>query len=179
VAVVGPDGTPLAGASVRGTGDRRVEAGPLGAATFTAVGLDPDHPRILTVWHPARRLAGHAVLRGDEPEPVAVKLAPWGAVTARILDTDGKPLAGAKVDLENYDGDEPVPAHRPGREAVVTDEDGRFRAEGLAPGLEYRVVVFKRDGLPGFRNKAFEKVKVEPGKTADLGEAQVRTITGG
>ncbi len=35
--------------------------------------------------------------RGDEPGPVTVKLAPWGVVTGRIVDDEGRPRANLQV----------------------------------------------------------------------------------
>jgi 5-hydroxyisourate hydrolase-like protein (transthyretin family) len=175
--VVGPDGNPIAGASVVGLRDSLLGARTLDAATGTVVGLDPDRPRRLTFLHADRKLAGHVTLRGDESEPVKVKLEPWGAITGRVLDADGRPLAGTRVLLEHRTErpGEFYLAHRLAPDSIVfTDADGRFRVDGMVPGIKYEVVLFKQDRLSGNQSKRFEGVTVEAGKTRDLGEARAK-----
>jgi hypothetical protein len=65
----------------------------------TVFALDPERPRTLFFLHPEKKLGGQVTLRGDEKEPVLVKLSPLGTVTARFTDVDGVPLAGAEVSL--------------------------------------------------------------------------------
>src|SRR5262249_32867506 len=55
---------------------------------------------------------------------LVVKLQPCGSASGRFVDQDGKPVAGSRVALHGA-GD------------VTTDKDGRFRAEGLIPGMKY------------------------------------------
>src|SRR5262249_38136772 len=59
------DGKPVAGGTVTGLGPSWARSERREDATFTAVALDPDHPRSIAVIHPQRKLAAVAQLRGD------------------------------------------------------------------------------------------------------------------
>src|SRR5262249_12486438 len=54
------------------------------------------------------------------------------------------------------------------RVTATTDGDGRFRADGLLPGLEYRL----RLDRGGKRTPVFGAVTLRPGGARDLGEAK-------
>jgi hypothetical protein len=92
------------------------------------------------VLAPAQRLAN-----------VDVALVPGGHISGRILDEDGTPFAGARVDalVSRFEG---------GMDALVsvastqTDDRGQFRLHGLAPGQYY---VSAAD--PAFRSVATPK----------------------
>ena len=82
-------------------------------------------------------------------------LEPLGALAGRVLDAAGRPWAGLEVrayphaSLEGRRGDEGfLPAEVFDGEwrgmlevAVTTADDGRFRLDGLVPGLLYQLVV--------------------------------------
>src|SRR5262249_19134748 len=100
--VVGPDGKPLAGVHGVGLGGRGREGFPaprqsegLKGAEFTAHGLNPRRPRALIFFHLEKRLARVLLVRGDEPAPLVVRLAPLGTVRGRLVDAAGRPVAGA------------------------------------------------------------------------------------
>jgi hypothetical protein len=99
--VVGPDDKPLEGAYAVGLAGVPIFWGfadsKLSKATFTAGGLDPARPRSLFFFHAEKKLAKLHPVRGDEKEPVTVRLEPLGAVAGRLLDSAGKPRAGLKV----------------------------------------------------------------------------------
>jgi RNA polymerase sigma factor (sigma-70 family) len=99
--VVGPDREPLEGVLVAGLRhDWYTDAGwppTKKKGEFTALGLDPKHPRLLCFADWNKKLAGSVVLRGDEREQVTVKLQPWGTVSGRLLDTDGKAIKNATL----------------------------------------------------------------------------------
>jgi RNA polymerase sigma factor (sigma-70 family) len=96
--VVDPEGKPLAGAMVQGLQDLFSTLQRLETASFTAIAVNPAHPRKIVFAHPEKKLVGKVVVGKDEKAPT-VRLEPWGTVTGQILDEDGKPLAGATVDL--------------------------------------------------------------------------------
>jgi hypothetical protein len=68
-------------------------------------------------------------LRKDEV--VEWKLDPQEPIAGRVLDVEGRPVAGAVVTI---DGEE-----------VKTDAEGRFRLWGLEPGIR----VVSVEGIPG------------------------------
>jgi len=174
VNVVDPEGKPLPGATSIGipsTGMPR----PIHqeSATFEATGLDPAHPRRVSILHDGRKLAGWAMLRGDEPDPVTVRLRPWAAATGRVVDAEGQPLSG-KILARNL----PDPKNREsGRgymglnQWLTLEPDGRFRVEGLMPGLFCRLHVSK-----DFERFAQVPADLEfaPGEVKDVGDLVVR-----
>src|SRR5262249_28367746 len=112
--IVDPDGKSLSGAIVDGLRhDALRDTGPpLGTDTFTALGV--TRPRLVVFAHGAKKLGGRVVVRGDEKEPVVVKLEPWGEVSGRFLDADGKPIANATLAFTE------IPPRKPGQSADPT-----------------------------------------------------------
>ena len=53
-----------------------------------------------------------------------------------------------------------------------TDKAGRFRIEGLAPGLKYRLSIFKGNYVLSPEGDAGTTIK--PGETKDLGDLVVK-----
>src|SRR5206468_2596973 len=105
--------------------------------------------------------------RGDQREPLTIKLQPCGSATGRVVDANGKPIADLFLDLYQTQAvDGRVAALLPNRmveatKADKTDRDGRFRANGLVPGVRYHL-----------RGAAFSVFEVESGKVKELGQAK-------
>lgn len=101
---------------------------------------------------------------------VALALAPaaepeHGFVSGRVVDLFGKPLAHARVGLHALGGDDPKPA--------TSAADGTFKLGPLAPGANYRAVLYAdRDGFG--REYALAPV-VRPGSTTDVGDIVLLT----
>jgi hypothetical protein len=186
--VLDPDGKPLPGATGADLSPRQLsvnEAPPRPAAVkaakdpaeFAVTDLDPRVPHTLVFYHPERRLVGSLTVRGDEKEPLAVKLEPWGVLTGRALAPDGTPLAGADIHLTGVDADGqpakgPVPL-APSGASLKTDREGRFRAEGLAPGLRFdvAVVVPPKEGAPATHVVHQSRgLSLTAGEVKDLGD---------
>jgi hypothetical protein len=155
--VVGPDGRPLTGVTAFGL--VRMGEETLGGAEFTVRGVNPRANRPLIFYHKDRKLGSFVKeWRGETPGPLTVRLQPCGSASGRVVDADGQPVAGLRIDLigrgMRYPSDEQV---------VTTDKGGRFRAEGLVPGQMYQL-----DPLfPAH-------VIVEPGKHKDMGAIKAR-----
>jgi hypothetical protein len=150
--VVGPDGQPLTGVTVSGLGPNGVVNG----AEFFVRGINPKAKRQLVFHHKEKNLGFFLKeLPGDPPEPLTIKLQACGSASGRLVDSDGLPVAGERIAL--WGG---------GRE-LKTDKEGRFRAEGLVPGLGYGVMTF-RVGIE------LAHWVVEPGQHKDLGDIKVR-----
>ena len=118
--------------------------------------LDLPKPRRVTIKHAGRKLVGSIVLKGDEAGPLTVRLQPWGTITGRVLDDDGQP----RGPLELY-------SFGP---RILVGHDGKFRIEGLVPGLKYGASV-RQGGR--FRGDVFHDVTVAPGEVKDLGDVKV------
>ena len=86
------DGKPLAGAVVQGLQALFGKTQTLKTSSFTAIAVDPAHPRKLLFAHPEKKLIGRLLLGGEDKAPT-VDLEPWGTVAGQILNDDGKPLA--------------------------------------------------------------------------------------
>jgi hypothetical protein len=136
--------------------------------------MHPTAPRDISFLHKGRKLAGHRTVSARDKGPVQIELVPWGTVTGRILDEDGKPVAGAHVRIFY-----PEDSVRWLSEAVLgevpADNEGRFRVEGLIPGLEFGVGYRKGPNFldPGDRTR---KLTVESGKTKDLGDVPTKVF---
>ena len=163
-----PDGRPLAGAQPRGLSDWWDSwSRPLPAAEFEVTGLAPGDVRQLAFLHRERRLSGSVILRGKVQGLIEVKLAPWGTVTGRLVDANGQPRVGVELGwpanqkLRLEEGPGSLPAH------AKTDADGRFRLEGLAPGLKYELQIL---GNGGFYGAVFKDLTIKAGENRDLGD---------
>jgi RNA polymerase sigma factor (sigma-70 family) len=170
--VVGPNDKPLAGATVVGLTAFGGGPVPLKDASFTAQTLNPARPRTIAFLQKERKLAGVAVLRGDEKGPVTVKLEPWSAVAGRALDEEGNPLADADFQVY-YHANMIRWMFESGREKIKTDRDGRFRVEGLFPGVPFGIG-FAKKGKFHTASDAYLKLSVKPGQTNDLGDVKTK-----
>ncbi|HEY7312754.1 MAG TPA: sigma-70 family RNA polymerase sigma factor [Gemmataceae bacterium] len=189
-----PEGRPLSGVLAAGLRHDwyRDAHGPLKTAEFTALGVDPDRPRLLCFVHPDKKLAGSVVVRGDEKTPIAVKLQPWATVSGRLLDADGKPIPNATLAFTE------VPVSKPGKPRSLdtglhvvtrfagqpsldprTDAQGRFQVERLVPGLKYNLALTDARGAtrieqikwPGL---VFRKLILKVGETKELGDVMLQ-----
>jgi protocatechuate 3,4-dioxygenase beta subunit len=165
--VVGPDGQPLTGVTVLGLGrDRRRET--LKGAEFIVRGLNPRAKgRHLVFRHQDKNL-GSFVKEStlDKPGPLTVELQPCGSVSGRIVDRDGKPVAGLRLRL-----DLDTTPRAWGDKELVTDKEGRFRAKALVPGARYDLILAQASAILALPpDCVFAGVSVEPGKHQDLGD---------
>jgi RNA polymerase sigma factor (sigma-70 family) len=178
VNVVGPDGKPLKGVLPFGLsaveGDDRGQS-PSTTASFQALGLSKRTPRPLLFIHPQRRLSKQEWVKADGGKPLTVRLEPPGTVTGRVVDPTGRRLAGVEIYLSGFDvvlnKDIPHGALRSvlgGDRPLKTDADGKFRFEGVYPGVKYRLATYP--GAPGRPVTIATGVSVESGKVKNLGD---------
>jgi RNA polymerase sigma factor (sigma-70 family) len=162
--VVGPDGKPLAGATAFGLTaygqSRNWTRAPLPTADFTVYGLDDGQGREVLFSYEEKRLAGVLKVRGDDRGPLTVKLEACGAVTGRLVTAEGKPRAGVLLQ---------VPGWLLSSNTLQTDKDGRFRVEGLVPGVAYTLDVMQ-NGQPA--GHVFASLTLKAGETRDLGDVK-------
>ncbi len=133
---------------------------PEGIAAF----IQPEPPRTLVFHLQARHLAAAVAVRSSDPEPLRVRLRPEATVTGRLVDADGQPPSD-KMFQVYYLGfdllDDYIFLPRFVRNA---DQDGRFKIEGLAPGLRLRL--WPGDAVD--RSRTFSPLR--PGESRDLGD---------
>jgi beta-lactamase regulating signal transducer with metallopeptidase domain len=160
------DGTPVAGAVVRGD--------PVNAGThagFEAVADERGRFRAER-WHDkmnvyARNPEGTlatVVAVGEDDEEVKIVLVPAGSFRGRIVDRAGKPIPGIRVGCDMHIGPGDKPAGRAGV-WVETDRDGRFTLPGLILGARCRVSAYDANAA-----REVKKQKVEQAEVVDLGE---------
>ncbi len=168
--IVGPDGKPLAGARICGLRSYIYtvwEQAPLRTAEFTAHALTPDRPRNLLVIHEGKHLAGSLVVRGDEKGPVTIKLQPWGTLSARLVSASGKPYTKGELRFGFGGRADDVTVGSHPLHSIPRDQTGRFRVEGLIPGLKYYLVLLGGGDVG-------TEVTIAAGETKDLGDVTVR-----
>jgi RNA polymerase sigma factor (sigma-70 family) len=172
--VIDPDGKPVAETVARGL-DANVAWGERVLMTpgFTVENIDPRRPRRVDFFHVERRLAGSVRIEGDEASPVRVRLQPWGVVAGRIVEDRGKPASGLVLTSFPPRPSEIDAGVLPRR--VEVGDDGRFRVEGLVPGLRYSAYIMGDPGLMGFvvgNRSVFRDLRIGPGETRDLGDVR-------
>lgn len=124
--VVGPDGRPVAGAAVRATHLDDTAATPVATSgpdgrfvirlprlPETLADYRDEFPWIIASASGAGIGWTKGVLRNDPPDETVVKLTPEGPpIKGRILDLEGRPVAGARVRLSRLLFDETGPLDR-------------------------------------------------------------------
>jgi RNA polymerase sigma factor (sigma-70 family) len=168
--VLGPDGKPLPGTLAVGL-KASYSREPLKTAGFTLFNLRAGYPRTVAFLHEGKRLAGFLMVRGDEKAPLTVKLQPWATVTGRLVDANGLPrtglrltfLAGSGADRHLYSG--------VSSRLVAPDKDGKFRAEGLVPGMKYHLVTVKNHRITDW---LLDGATFKPGEKKNLGDCPPR-----
>ena len=170
--VLDPEGREISGVMTSHLGPfAQLALRPQEAARFEAKGVDPDRPRRASFFHEGRKLAGSIVIPGDGPDPAIVRLQPWGTVTGRVVDDEGRPVSGFSLGNGPAAGRfDPDRGFLPTNERIELDRDGRFRIERLVPGLAYKAHASKDNMLYG---PVFEGVRVEPGKVKDVGDVKI------
>ncbi|MDY3550971.1 sigma-70 family RNA polymerase sigma factor [Gemmata sp. JC717] len=172
------DGKPLTGVFVAGvTASWPIIYRKLPESTATIYALNPDKPRTIAVYHPAENLGAVATIRGDEKEPVVVKLAPAGTVTGRFTEADGGPLVGAEItanaqkrviaELYRFTVKE--------RPRTVTDAKGQFTLPAIVPGMEFHLQIRKGEQYFGGKPK-LGPITLKPGETKALGDRTLEVL---
>jgi BlaR1 peptidase M56 len=172
VTLVDPDGEPVVG--VRATeGYGWHESGPpFRSATFFLSGLNPDRPRRITFIEEQRKLIGVLLARSDGEAPYTVVMQPWGTVTRRILNQDGKPSWANLTQPVNDKLETNAGAQQGTHASAVIDDDGRFRIDQLMPGQRYTLDAYIGPFVRGYSGAVFENLVVSPGEVRDLGDVQ-------
>lgn len=179
--ILDPDGNPLAGALMSGVSFHGLwEHEPQKTAQFTVIALEPGQSRLLQFFHKEKQLTGFLQVKGDEEKPLTVQLGPSGTLTGRFVTGAGKPMTEGEIQAEQS-----LPMAEPGVPKlqlsygnfpgeVRPDRDGKFRIEGLAPGLDYKLGLLKGFYLHSLGGAAADKVSIKAGETKDLGDVEVK-----
>jgi len=189
--VVGPDGKPLTGVYDVGLTPLPQFGFPpqphrLKDANFTIFGLNPRKDRAVVFFDAQKKLGKVQRLRGDDRGPLTVRLEPLGAIAGRLVDAQDRPWPGMMVQVEIT---RLITAYKDLPWGIIedlgpilkvtqtTDREGRFRVEGLLPGLQYNLVFSEGEIKPGTKIAAYrENLTVESGQTKDLDDLKSELV---
>jgi beta-lactamase regulating signal transducer with metallopeptidase domain/protocatechuate 3,4-dioxygenase beta subunit len=170
--VLGPEGTPLAGARAFGLTDREVwEQEGMSRADFAVRQFNPRRPREVLLQHTEKGLIGVASSPKFEDDSIVVQMRPGAVVTARLLDADGRPWAGVKLHLDVQTLSKGKPrwnGYSP--EILKTDQEGRLRLEALLPGYAYRLTHYFSEER---KSRLIFGEALRSGQTNDLGDVRM------
>ena len=182
---------PVAGAIVLAAGARQYAAfqEPVYAdeqGYFELSGLPMRGNVTIVATHPTKSLFATEQLDPDWGFEPGLILRPAGSVVGRVLDRQGKPVYDATVTVQSsvmsYEMSEELrrQLHTAGfTTETYTDHDGKWRTDGLIPGIEYAVSVRPRDPSAGSASGRFT---AKASQTEALGEmvlgAQGRGVGG-
>ncbi len=146
-------------------------------STCPVYGLEARKPRQLIFYEPKKKIVGLRKLQGDEKPPLAVKLGAMATLKGRLLDADGKPLAGVAVRV-NFRESEADKLHRliHAAKQSITDATGAFAFEELIPEVKFELV-FQR-GNRRIEREAKDSettIQVKPGGVLRFGRDQTET----
>lgn len=175
VRVEDADGKPLEGVSVHGQYGRlswfvRLPASHQMPAEFPLYGLGEGKSRTLLFRHLGKGLAGSREIKGDDSGTVAVRLGPAASVRGRLLNDDGRPWRHTELPVRFTLREQPGWVFEHGDEKVQTDAEGRFRIDGLVPGLKYSATVLQAGGQQVYPREVFAGLTLTSGQTRDLGD---------
>jgi RNA polymerase sigma factor (sigma-70 family) len=170
VTLTDPDGKPVTGAIALGLRSPWWQwSNPL-TDKLEVPAVNPDRPRSLFFYHPARDLGLHFQPKKADAGPWTIKLQPTATVTGTLVLPDGKPYPNADLTLSftypGRSGPTWLPDHSKDAR-FKTDATGKFRFTKVIGDVDYRF------GYAVFRDKFNTTTslpfRARPGETKDLG----------
>jgi RNA polymerase sigma factor (sigma-70 family) len=172
------EGRPVRGAWATGIGTTGHSPVQILEASCSAYGVKAGTPRHMVFIHTERKIAGTLTLTGNENQPAVVQLRPMGSIKGRLLDRDGKPLAGVAVDLY-YSDARAYFVHEAlyGTGQVVTDADGAFALDNVVGELKFHLSFQRRKQRFERATKAADPdIQVKPGACRDLDAIKLKPL---
>jgi beta-lactamase regulating signal transducer with metallopeptidase domain len=168
---VDPEGQPLKEVQLDGQDPTHgYMQSPLETNEAEIVGLVPGQPRNVLCYHKKRNLGAvvEAMVGPNLPTQQQVTLQPCATVTGRLLDDQGDPVTGARLEawiLPRGDFGKSLPL-------FTSDEDGRFHYDALLPGRDYyleaRTAEFRYGAVVA------EEISATSSGTIHLGEVKLK-----
>jgi hypothetical protein len=165
--IVGPDGKPVKGVRIERELSPHIplRIEDLPTAQFRLPAIDPKRPWTFIFRHPGQNLAAALAFKG-EAKPVRVRLQKCATLRGRLVDEKGKPRAGVGLINSAHRGEVHI---RLGE--ARTDRDGRFRIEGIIPGMKVRVAT---PLVANVVTLVIPEVTLKPGETKDVGDVKAQ-----
>jgi hypothetical protein len=168
--LVDPDGKLVTGGRMDGAVRDWFNRGDLPTGQFRITGVDLAQPRWILFRHRGRSLGAIVQFKGDERMPVTVRLQKLATIRGRLVDDDGQPrdgwlmggyhqgkLFGNSIGLSF------------GMRKI--GKDGRFRIEGMVPGMKVGLFVGKNTS---FFDPLVPDLTLAPGEVKDVGDVKVK-----
>jgi hypothetical protein len=131
------------------------------------VGLSPGEKRTVLI-HDAKKHIGKALrieFGPHTPRSMIVRLEPCATIVGRGVDGDGLPIGGVRLEPLAL----PIEDYATWLPKAPAGADGRFRHEGILPGIAYQLNV-NYGFIPTVARRG---LSVKPGEMIDLGDVKV------
>jgi hypothetical protein len=166
--ILDPDGRPVQGASIDSAFGVWFHVKDLPTAQFRISGVDPKHPRSFFFRDRGGKLVAAVIFKGDEPMPVTVRLQKCATIIGRLVDEDGLPctawIMGSILPGQLNNGFGVAVGTLNGK----IGKDGRFRMEGVIPGLKVTLWAGKTYYI--FDQQLAPELTLQAGEVKDLGD---------
>lgn len=149
---------------------------PAPTAAVELIGPAAGEWRDVLFRHRDRRLGTVVRFTHDDvgASPRKVQLQPFATIAGRLVDADGKPVAGALISAWAKPGDDvngpgihPRQFHLPLSNGTTTDANGRFQLASVLPGTRWEVTAYVEHGDTKWRKLT---APITAGETIDLGD---------
>jgi hypothetical protein len=169
--IVDPDGKPIEGVSIGGVWGIAPQIEQLPTAEFRLPTINPKHPKPFFFHHRDKNLGAAVLFKGDEKMPVTVRLQPCGTLAGRLLDEDGQPRAGVHLTGNILEGQLNITQGWFGFIFGMTDKDGRFKIQGIIPGIKVGLSTITGARITG---PVVPEVTLKAGEMKNLGEVKIK-----
>ena len=156
---------PKARVSVRVAGYQELTQISDGEGRFQFEECEPERGSFYFSVKASDKRIGFGVVNAADAGAIRLTVGPSIAGEGRVVDTDGKPIAGARVRV--YANTAPNTYSSVAN--AESASDGRFRVEGLAPGREIYLYV----GAEGYGEISTPHVRPAAAEKLDFGEAEL------
>jgi RNA polymerase sigma factor (sigma-70 family) len=136
-------------------------------------------PVRIIFYQAERRLTGTLTLKGEEKQPVSVKLGPAAAIKGRLLDAEGKLLADMVVEMRYRDRAAEklhnIIQHNEEKGPILTDATGAFAYDDVIPDMKFELTFRpSKRGSEREMKADIPAIEVKPGERRDLGAVRVK-----
>lgn len=142
---------------------------------YEVTGLSPEYDTVIDVIAADKALGTTVEVPGTAAKPLEVRLQSLASLIGRVLDEEGKPIAGPVLHLYRdvqYPGD----SHRSFGISVGTlnavKDDGSYAFDRLIPGATYNTQV----EVGGYAKGSSNHVKAKPGETLRLDDYRLPAV---